>query len=211
VRPNEGADEVGGGLKAVLIGQIITDHDRNRSEKRWFLHKGLERRTLVGPGRLQLDDQMTRLQRQAGFRRESAGQRPGGWGLGRRAAKVQAGRPVLVLNKDPGSIFSELLKGSDSLSNRRHCGHIVQGSVRSPALQSVNPGGRECGTVGNPVDLGDRAAADDGDPPLQAVRQPAQHRRPVRVRLDGIGGGGQRGEDAVQIEKQGRVPEIARG
>ncbi len=97
---------------------------------------------------------------------------PGGAGLGRRLTVMQTDGDALVLDDHAGAVGGEFLERT-TLGDAA-AGSAVQWSRRFAAAPAhARPRPRR-GAFGDPVDLGEGASADDGDPTLQSRARPPQ-------------------------------------
>ena len=187
----------------MFIGQIVAEHDGGRSLERLLLHEGGDGCALVGARRLQLQHHMARLQRQACLGLQLPGQSLRRRALVGRQSIMQARRDSLVLDDHSLPVSGEGVKGVQSPGDGGVGRRPLDRAAFQAPLQSMNARGGFKGPVGDPVDLSDGAAADHGDPAVEAILHRLQHGRAARHGTDLVRRRRHGRKHAVQVEEQG--------
>jgi len=128
-------------------------------------------------------------------------------------------RRLTIMERDPGRLALDDQAGNgrreildprpDALEPDRHAERQPR-PVRELQLEPVRArkGDAVQGQVA--LQIGERTAADDRQPPVQPPAQPLEHRLEVRRNADRVGRRGQLDQGTVEIEEQGCAPGIER-
>ncbi|MNY15394.1 hypothetical protein D3C86_1486040 [compost metagenome] len=116
---------------------------------------------------------------------------------------MQTRRQGLVLDDHPRPVSGEGVEGGDCAPHGGIGGAVGEGAVAASSLQAVHARGGARGAVANPVDFAQGPPADDGDAPVQPIRQPPQHLGPACIRPYRVRRRRQGRQHTVQIQEQG--------
>ena len=174
-----------GGLEAMLVGQVVAHEHRTRSPEFGFRHEGAQGVALGRAGRAQLDHHIAALDRPAALGGEIIHEVAGPLRLVRRQPVMERDPRRLLLDQQAvGAVGEALHPVAHVVEADRHA-QRQRGAVGESQLETVRSRKGDPGQRHVAFEVGERAAADDGEPAAepaaQAIEQRARARGETRI------------------------------